>query len=128
MLEIHWPPRSIQVVERRQPLLDGHAVPKLGGRADDDPREPIVGGLEEMEPCLTRLRLVDKQISCAGMPRVVSLCFKSAYASVSNATSSGVSVSTITAASSSRVETVSMAFGVPRSRNTSWIPRSCSVS
>jgi len=46
------------MVEGRQSLLDVHASPELGGRADDDPRDPIVGGLEEMETRLARLRFV----------------------------------------------------------------------
>ena len=60
MLQIHRPPRRIQMMEGRQPLLDVHAGPELSGRADNDPRQTVVGGLEEAETCLTGLRLVNE--------------------------------------------------------------------
>ena len=60
MLNIHGPPRCVKVVDGRQPLLDVDASSELGGRADYDPGQPVVSGLEEAETCLARLRLVDE--------------------------------------------------------------------
>jgi len=60
MREIHWPPRSIQVVERRQPLLNVDAGPELGGRPDNDPCQAVVGSLEQAEARLACLRFVDE--------------------------------------------------------------------
>jgi hypothetical protein len=43
LLQVHRPPRSIKVVQSCQALLDIDASAELGGRADDHPRQPIVG-------------------------------------------------------------------------------------
>src|SRR6202022_1581517 len=60
LLNVHRPPRCIKVVERRQPLLNVDAGPELGGRADNDPRQAVVGSLEQAEARFTRLRFVNE--------------------------------------------------------------------
>jgi len=60
MLNVHGPPRCIKVVERRQPLLNVDAGPELGGRADNDPGQAVVGSLEQAEARFTRLRFVNE--------------------------------------------------------------------
>ena len=98
------------MVEGCQPRLDVDAGPELRGRADDDPRQAVVGSLEQSEARLTGLGLVDEADLVGRDAARDELALQVRVHVSEQCDLLGVSVSTITVASSLLVETVSMAF------------------